>query len=83
MKNITIGGKYKHEYGDTPGPGHYNESHKHTKAKVTSATIHPESPIRKSVEVTNGPGTYDYKHGSFGHDMKNVTIGGKYVTQYD
>jgi hypothetical protein len=46
MKNVTIGGKYVAQYSEHPGPGHYEENHKHTKAKVQSATIHPESPSK-------------------------------------
>jgi hypothetical protein len=66
-----------------PGIGKYDASEKHTRHRVQSAIIQPESPLKNvtgTAQHDNGPGQYDYNHGKFGHDMKNVTIGGKYVT---
>lgn len=76
---MTIGGKYKWNPDSNPAPGQYDPEGavSVTKARSKAAIIKEESGYRVPREQQPDAGQYD-AHKPFGHDDRNMTIGGKY-----
>lgn len=83
LNHMTIGGKYKHKYDATGGPGHYKpeSASKHTKPRSRAAYIADDDgrQTRAVVEDAPAPGQYDGHITEFGWSPQKMTLGGKYA----
>lgn len=89
LKNINMGSKYEFKVNDVPPPGFYSpdKGESMLKSRSQSALITKPQLVQDNrhsyLQRETGPDTVYQKHDEFGSKLGPMTIGGKYITNYD